>query len=186
MPKVTPFQTAVGTAKYPHLNTPDAAFDKDNPKYKTELLMTPKEAEPLMKMMREAAADAFGNKKNIKFAFSKDEETGQVIFKVQSKYQPKYYDSNGQVITPEKLPRVSGGSRLKAAGILNIYSVSGTNGVGLLLDRVQLVKVVDGFTGDGGGFDAVEDGEFSIEDNDGEWSSVNGTPVDELDDDDDF
>jgi hypothetical protein len=186
MPKVTPFQTAVGTAKYPHLNTPDAAFDKDNPKYKTELLMTPKEAEPLMKMMREAAADAFGNKKNIKFAFSKDEETGQVSFKVQSKYQPKYYDSNGQVITPEKLPRVSGGSRLKAAGILNIYSVSGTNGVGLLLDRVQLVKVVDGFTGDGGGFDAVEDGEFSIEDNDGEWSSVNGTPVDELDDDDDF
>jgi len=184
MPKVTPFQTAVGTAKYPHLNTPDSAFDKDNPKYKTELLMTPKEAEPLMKMMREAAADAFGNKKNIKFAFSKDDETGQVSFKVQSKYQPKYYDSNGQVITPEKLPRVNGGSRLKAAGILNIYSVSGTNGVGLLLDRVQLVKVVDGFSGDGGGFDAVEDGEFSIEDNDGEWSSANGTPVDELDDDD--
>jgi len=181
MPKVIPFKTAVGTAKYPHLNKPDAAFDKDNPKYKTELLMTSKEAEPLIKMMREAAADNFGNKKNIKFAFSKDEETGEVSFKVQSKYQPKYYDTNGQVIAPAKLPRVSGGSKLKAAGILNIYSVSGTNGVGLLLDRVQLVKVVEGFSGDGEGFDAVEDGDFSIDDEDDV-----GLDVDDKKDFDDF
>lgn len=164
MPKVIPFKTPKGRAKYPHLNKPDTAFDTNNPKYKTELLMTEKEAEPLMKMMREAAADNFGNKKNIKFAFSKDDETGEVSFKVQSKYQPKYYDAQGQVIPPAKLPRVSGGSELKAAGILNIYSVSGTNGVGLLLDRVQICKVVEGFSGDGEGFDADEDGDFSVDD----------------------
>ena len=121
--------------------------------------------------MREAAADNFGNKKNVKFAFSKDEETGEVSFKVQSKYQPKYYDSQGQVIAHSKMPRVSGGSELKAAGILNIYSVSGSHGVGLLLDRVQLIKVVEGFSGDGEGFDAVEDGEFSIDDVDDVASS---------------
>ena len=164
MPKVIPFKTPKGRAKYPHLNKPDAAFDVNNPKYKTELLMTEKEAEPLIKLMREAAADAFGNKKNIKFAFNKDDETGEVSFKVQSKYQPKYYDSQGQVIPPAKLPRVSGGSELKAAGILNIYSVSGSNGVGLLLDRVQLCKVVEGFSGDGEGFEPDEDGEFSVDD----------------------
>ena len=38
MPKVIPFKTPKGRAKYPHLNKPDTAFDKDNPKYKTELL----------------------------------------------------------------------------------------------------------------------------------------------------
>ena len=59
---------------------------------------------------------------------------------------------------------MSGGSELKAAGILNIYSVSGTNGVGLLLDRVQLCKVVEGFSGDGEGFEPDEDGEFSVDD----------------------
>jgi hypothetical protein len=174
MPKVIPFKTPKGRAKYPHLNKPDAAFDKDNPKYKTELLMTEKEAEPLIKMMREAAADNFGNKKNIKFAFSKDEETGNVSFKVQSKYQPKYYDSQGQVIPPAKLPRVSGGSELKAAGILNIYSVSGTNGVGLLLDRVQICKVVEGFSGDGEGFDADEDGDFSVDDTEDGFDADDG------------
>ena len=169
MPKVIPFKTPKGRAKYPHLNKPDTAFDTNNPKYKTELLMTEKQAEPLIKLMREAAADNFGNKKNVKFAFSKDDETGEVSFKVQSKYQPKYYDSQGQVIPPAKLPRVSGGSELKAAGILNIYSVSGTNGVGLLLDRVQLCKVVEGFSGDGEGFEPDEDGDFSIDDDDGEF-----------------
>ena len=124
--------------------------------------------------MREAAADAFGNKKNIKFAFNKDDETGEVSFKVQSKYQPKYYDSQGQVIPPAKLPRVSGGSELKAAGILNIYSVSGSNGVGLLLDRVQLCKVVEGFSGDGEGFEPDEDGDFSVDDTDGGFDADDG------------
>ena len=166
MPKVIPFKTPKGRAKFPHLIKRYTAFDKDNPKYKTELLMSEKQAEPLIKLMREAAADNFGNKKNIKFGFSKDEETGEVSFKVQSKYQPKYYDAQGQVIPPAKLPRLSGGSELKAAGILNIYSVSGTSGVGLLLDRVQLCKVVEGFSGDGEGFEPDEDGDFSIDDND--------------------
>ena len=45
MPKVIPFKTPKGRAKYPHLNKPDTAFDKDNPKYKTELLMTEKDAD---------------------------------------------------------------------------------------------------------------------------------------------
>ena len=42
--------------------------------------------------------------------------------------------------------------------------MSGTNGVGLLLDRVQLCKVVEGFSGDGEGFEPDEDGEFSVDD----------------------
>jgi len=162
MPKVTKFLTAVGRAKYPHLNKPDAAFNTENPKFKTELLMSKEDAAPLVKLIKEAAAEEFGAKKQVRMPFTVDEETGEVSFKVQSKYQPKFYDTQGQVITPSALPTVGGGSQLRAGGILNLYTVTGSSGVGLMLDKIQIVEVVDGFGGDDGGFDAI-DGSFVVE-----------------------
>ena len=46
---------------------------------------------------------------------------------------------------------------------MSLYSVSGSTGVALALDYVQIVDVVDGFGGDDAGFDAV-DGGFSVGD----------------------
>lgn len=149
------FQTPMGTAKYPHLNTPDTAFDTDNPKYKTELLFDAAEIAPLLEQIKAEAAEKFG-KKNVRMPFSTDEETGQVSVKMQSKFQPQFDDSTGNIILPENLPHLGGGSKLRAKGIMNLYEVSGTSGVALMLDRVQIVDVVGGFGSDG--FDAVEGG----------------------------
>lgn len=159
MPKVTKFISPVGRAKYPHLNKPDTAFDTNNPKYKTELVMSQEDAKPLVQLIKQAAADEFGNKK-VRMPYSVDEETGDVSFKVQSKYQPKFYDTQGQVIAPSALPNIGGGSQLRGGGILNLYTVSGSSGVGLMLDKIQVVEVV-GFGGDEEGFDAI-DGSFTV------------------------
>jgi len=156
MAKVTKFLTSVGRAKYPHLNRPDTAFDTNSPKYKTELIISKEDAAPLVKLIKETAAEEFGNKKNIRLPYTVDEETGEVSFKVQSKYQPKFYDTKGNPITPSALPNIGGGSQLRGGGILNLYSVSGTSGVGLMLDKIQVVEVSGGFGGVDDGFDAIE------------------------------
>jgi len=161
MAKKIQFLTNVGRAKYPHLNKPDTAFNTDSPKYKTELVMSQEDAKSLVSKIKEAAAEEFGAKKNIRMPYSVDEETGEVSFKVQSKYQPKFYDTKGQVIAPSALPNIGGGSQLRGGGILNLYTVTGTSGVGLMLDKIQVVEVV-GFGGDDTGFDEIE-GSFVVD-----------------------
>lgn len=161
MAKKIQFLTNVGRAKYPHLNKPDTAFNTDNPKYKTELVMSQDDAKPLVAKIKEAAAEEFGAKKNIRLPYTVDEETGEVSFKVQSRYQPKFYDTKGQVIAPNALPNIGGGSQLRGGGILNLYTVTGTSGVGLMLDKIQVVEVV-GFGGDETGFDEIE-GSFVLD-----------------------
>ena len=163
MAKVYKFTTPAGHAKYPHLNTPDTAFDTDNPKYKTEILMSEDEAAPLVAQIKAAAQEAFGVNAKFRMPVTKDEETGQVSIKAQSKYQPKFYDAQGQVITPTALPKIGGGSTVKMGGVLNLYTVSGSKGVSLMLDKVQVIDVVNGFGGDDGGFEAVDGGSFTVD-----------------------
>jgi len=163
MAKVHKFTTPAGNAKYPHLNSPDTAFDTDNPKYKTEILMSEDEAAPLIAQIKAAAAEAFGANANYRMPVTKDEETGQVSIKAQSKYQPKFYDAQGQVIVPSALPKIGGGSTVKMGGVLNLYTVSGSKGVKMMLDKVQVIDVVNGFGGDDGGFEAVDGGSFTVE-----------------------
>ena len=161
MAKPIKFISPVGRAKYPHLNKPDTAFDTANPKYKTEIVMSKDDATPLVKMIKDAAAEEFGNKNNIRMPYTVDEETGEVSFKMQSKYEPKFYDTQGQVITPSALPNIGGGSQLRGGGILNLYTVSGSSGVGLMLDKIQVVEVST-YGGDDEGFDAIEGG-FTVD-----------------------
>ena len=183
MPKVTKFTSPVGRAKYPHLNKPDTAFDTANPKYKTELVVSHDDAQPLINVIKEAATKEFGNK-SVRLPFNVDEETGDISFKVQSKYQPKFYDTAGEVIKPSALPNIGGGSQLRGGGILNLYTVSGSSGVGLMLDKVQVVDVV-GFGGDEEGFDAVE-GSFTVSDVADERFTDDDLEADVIQDDIDF
>lgn len=162
MAKLIKFISSVGRAKYPHLNKPDTAFNADNPKYKTEIVMSKDDAKDLVTKIKEAAAEEFGGKKNIRMPYTVDEETGEVSFKMQSKYEPKFYDTQGQVIAPSSLPNIGGGSQLKGGGILNLYTVSGSSGVSLMLDKIQVVEVST-FGGDDEGFDAIEGGGFTVD-----------------------
>jgi len=157
-PKIN-FQTPVGVAKYPHLNKPDTAFDSEG-KYKAELLVSQDEAKPLIKLIEDAAVAEHGSA-NYRVPYQTDEETGEVAFKLQSKYQPKFYDTAGQLVPEGKEPRIGGGSRLRLKGYLNVYKVSGQAGVSIQLTSCQIVEAMQGMNG--AGFDALEEGGFTID-----------------------
>lgn len=152
------FKTPIGTAKYPHLNRPDTAFDAEG-KYKTEIVLSSKAARPLIDLI-ESSFEAEYGKGHHRVPYKVDEETGDVSFKAQSKYQPKFADSTGQMVPPEKLPNIGGGSRLCVSGFLNVYDVSGTKGVSITLQDVQIVEATMGVGG--GNFEAV-DGGFTMD-----------------------
>ena len=168
MPKKPTYKTAVGRARFVHLNKPDTAFDTDNPKFKTELIMSAKDAQPLIDSMNKEAAAVHG-KGTFKLPIMKDEDTGEVIFKLASKFQPKFNDTTGKTIAPSKLPNIGGGSNLKCGGVMNIYDVMNVQGVALMLDSVQIIDIVE--FGSGTQFDAVEGGSFQVDD---DAPAVNG------------
>lgn len=157
-PKIK-FQTPVGVAKYPHLNRPDTAFDAEG-KYKTELILSPEDAKPLIKIIEDAAKEEHG-KAHYRVPYTVDEETGEVAFKLQSKYEPLFFDSAGQLVPQNALPQLGGGSRIALKGFLNVYKVSGTCGVAITLRSVQIVEASQGMNGEG--FDAIDGGGFTVD-----------------------
>ena len=153
----TKFTTPKGIAIYPWLqpDRPDTAFDPDG-KYKVQLKMPEAEAKPLMDLIKQVKADNFAAKDKVHLPFSADEETGEIIFKVQSKYKPKYVDSAGSPIPEDKVPLMFGGSELKAKGMLDPYSGT-SKGISMRLSAVQVINPVSGDGGDAS-FDAVDGG----------------------------
>jgi len=151
------FTSPKGTVKYAWINQPDDVFNKDNPKYTVDLRLSEAEAKPLVEQCKTVANDNFGNGK-CKMPFAKDEETGDVIFKMKSKYQPKVADSQGSLIAPDLLPQISGGSTIRVKGTFYPYSVQG-NGLSLQMTAVQLIDLVEAkveFEPEEGGFVATQ------------------------------
>ena len=71
------FKTPTGVAQYPWLNNPDTQFDHAG-QYKVNLRLSPEDAKPLMDEVREAAAEAFGDKaKSASLPFVQDADTGE-------------------------------------------------------------------------------------------------------------
>lgn len=157
------FTTPSGQAIYPWLQPgrPDTAFDPEG-KYKVQLRMDAKSAQRLIDEIKQVKIDAFGVKDKCHMPYSTDEETGEIIFKIQSKYQPKYVDASGNPIPDNKVPSMFGGSTLRASGILDPYNKNG-KGVSMRLGAIQIINPVSGSGGDAG-FDAVEGG-YTVEDN---------------------
>ena len=149
------FRTPSGSTIYPWLQPgrPDTAFDAEG-KYKVQLKMDAKAAQSLVDEIKQVKLDAFGAKGECHMPFSTDEETGEIIFKLQSKYQPKYVDASGNPIPEDKVPSMFGGSTLKASGILDPYNKNG-KGVSMRLGAIQIINPVSGSGGDAE-FDAVE------------------------------
>jgi len=151
------FQSKSGRAQYPWLNTPDSAFGGE-PKYKTNLVL--EDHADLKKLIQDCAKQEFGDKANkARMPFDLDEDTGEMIIKVKSKYSPAFFDATGQEIFGGQIPQLYAGSTLRLGGYASAYSVSGSNGVSLQLTKVQIVNPVStGSNSSTGGFDAVEGG----------------------------
>ena len=153
------FSTPIGTAKYPHLNKPDTAFDTEG-KYKLELVFTASEAKPMMDAINKAAKAEFGSAQ-FRVPFTVDEETADVAFKASSKYRPDFVDTTGNPVRVTDLPKIGGGSKLKMQAYLNVYTVSGSKGVSITLQAIQIIEPVKGMNGTPS-FEAVEGG-FTVD-----------------------
>ena len=142
-----------GRAKYPWLNKPDTQFDS-NGVFKTSLII--EDSKAFVKQLNDIAKEEFGAKAKTKLPYDTDEETGSTFIKVKSKYQPKFYDSTGQILTGNQVPNLWGGSVMKVGGFITTYQVSGQKGISLQLTKVQIIDPVT--SGDDSGFDNVEGG----------------------------
>ena len=149
--------TPPGIAGYPWLQPgrPDTAFDTEG-KYKTNLRMSPKDAAPLMSIIDKLRNEEFAAKDNVRVPFDKDEETGDVIFKIQSRFQPKYVDAKGNPIPEPLVPLMYSGSTLRLSGLAENYTNGANKGISLRLKAVQVIDPVSNGGDSAGDFDAVE------------------------------
>lgn len=152
------FVSPAGTAQYPWLQPgrPDTAFDPEG-KYKVELRLAPDSAKHMTDLIELVRSENFGAKDKIHQPYKVDEETGEYLFKIQSKYQPKYYDAKGNPIPTEKVPSMYSGTELRASGQIDAYTNGAKKGISLRLAAVQVINPVSNGSGDGAGdFDAVD------------------------------
>jgi len=177
-PAKAKFVTAAGSAQYPWLQPgrPDTAFDAEG-KYKLELRVAPDKAQPLVDQLEAMKKEVFPAKDHSKvhLPFKVDDETGEFIFKIQSKFEPKYFDSRGHPIPPEKVPAMYSGSTLKIKGMADTYD-GASKGVSMRLGRVQIINPVSGGTnGEESGFDVVEGG-YEVSENNTPDHIIEDTP----------
>jgi len=148
------FVTNVGRCRYPYLHKPDKQFNPEGT-YQCSLLVD--DIKELQKQCKQLAKDEFGVKAKVRMPFSKDDETGENIVKVKSKFKPRFFDSDGAVINDDQIPVLFGGSVVRLGGFINPYAVSGNKGITLQLSKVQVIEPVSG-NADTDGFDKVEGG----------------------------
>lgn len=148
------FVSPQGRARYPWLNKPDTQFNPDGV-YTCMLILD--ESAALVKQIKDIAKEEFGAKDKPRMPFETDDETGEIVIKSKSKYQPKFYDATGQVLTGSQVPNIWGGSILKIGGFITPYQVSGSKGISLQLSKVQIIEPVSG-SGDDSGFESVDGG----------------------------
>ena len=176
--KVT-FETYKGKAEYPWLNIPDTQFDPEG-KFKTGLRVPADQCKELRDKIRQFAQDEFGKKaENARVPYKTDPDTGEIILNAKSNYQPKVYDSKGQIIVPSNIPQIWGGSVLKMGGTLHAYNSGGIIGVCLQLTKIQVIDLAER-QDDGGGF-APEEGSFVAAEHNNE-SNSNGSQEDKKED----
>lgn len=164
------FETFKGHAVYPWLNKPDTEYNAEGV-YKTGIRVPGDQVQSVLKAVTEVAKEEFGSKAGkARMPWKKDEDTGEYILNAKSKYPPKVYDATGQVIPPEKLPQIWGGSVIRIGGNINPYNTAGNMGISLQLTKVQLIELSEMTNSDASGFGAVEGGGFTIDsvDNDNE------------------
>lgn len=150
------YTTPKGRAQYPWLTAPDTKYDSDGV-YTTGIIVPAAEAKDLMEEIRQFSEDTLGPKaKSARLPFKVDNEVGEVTFTAKTKFEPKFFDSSGQIIV-SNIPKVFGGSVLAAAGTFTPYDLGSNCGIKMNLTRVQIIELAEG-SNDDAGFDAVEGG----------------------------
>lgn len=152
------FRTNTGIAQYPWLQPgrPDTAFDAEG-KYKVQLRLSEEDAKDVLDVIKQVKSDSFGPKDKVRLPFDRDEETGEIVIKTQSKYIPAYVDATGKTIPNDQVPSMFGGSRLRIMGYVDPYTSAGSKGISLRLIAVQIIEPVSS-QGGGDFFDSVEGG----------------------------
>lgn len=186
-PPLPKYNTPIGTARYPHLNTPDTRFDDDGV-YKCDHI-APADSEETQQLIErlegivdktfEEELDAKQKKQFQKAPVCEVEldeagdETGNVIFKTKLnaigrnkktgeewENKPKLFDSQGNPL-PETV-EIWSGSKIIIAGSVRPYVVAATKKVGVTLrcNGVQVIELVTrgGATADSFGFGKYDDG----------------------------
>lgn len=173
-----------GVGQYTWLTEADTRFDSDG-HFKTNLIITTDEAQPLvneikraLKQAQQIASERMKKGQKVKWApepfFAEVDDagnpTGNTIFKFKTKAQivskdgkvienrVPIFDSKGQ---PLKDTQVWSGSELKcSADLIPYYTAVVGAGVSLRLRAVQVIKLVEGSGGSaqGFGFAEVKDG----------------------------
>jgi hypothetical protein len=152
MAKKIPFITPVGIARYPHITEPDSTGKFADNKYKAQLIVSKKDAKPLIDSLKQTAK-ALGVSK---LPFKDDpEDSDNVIFVAKSKFKPAVFDAKRAEVKSNNL-RIGGGSKIRMAGIVFPYDT----GLSLQLKQVQIVEIVSGANAM---FDEVE-GSFDASD----------------------
>jgi len=154
--KANYYQTPLGRGRYVWLSKPDTKYKSDGV-YKTELICSPDDAKDLITQLAETQSKTNWQFSDVKLPYSTDDETGDVVFSLSSNFEPKFFDSQGHIIEPSKLPSLFAGTRMRIAGTITTYDVGGNVGSGIKLN-IGRVQVVEAVSGGAGGFDAVEGG----------------------------
>lgn len=152
------FSTPVGTARYPWLTEPDTAFGQSA--YKCMLILSPTEAQPIIQKLDEIKTQFGAKADKAMMPFETDEETGDIIFKTKTTFEPSFFDSQGNPVVQGSLPPIWGGSRLKLSGWLSPWNKNGKMGITMQLMKVMIVEA-KGASNSGtqeSGFEAVEGG----------------------------
>jgi hypothetical protein len=157
------FMTPQATLAYAYLTKPDTAFDSEGV-YKTDFRLMPDAAKPLLDDMRAVAKEAFGAEASkIALPYKVDDETGELTFKVKSKYAPRIVDASGQAVDAGSMPMIYGGSEARIAGNIQAYDTKSNKGVTLQLAAVQVISLAE--RQGGANFGAVEGGFVASNDN---------------------
>ena len=164
MAKIT-FVSPIGTARYPHITTPDSTGQYADGKFKTKLVVPKKDAATLVEHLKAVAKEH----RVSKLPFT--EEVGDVVFSIKSKFKPLVFDAKNNEVKKVDL-RVGGGSKLRVAGIVYPYD----KGLSLQMKQVQIIDLQDG------GDAMFEEAEGSFDASDFEGDEGNSSfPANDLD-----
>jgi hypothetical protein len=151
--KNIPFVTPVGTLRYPRITEADTGGQYSDGKFKTQLLVSKKDAQAFIKQLQDIAKTELKGVKTPQMPFKEDkEDEDTIVFVAKSKFQPLVFD--GKAKQAKKITeRIAGGTTARLAG--NVYAYN-EKGLSLQFKQVQILSLV---TGAQSMFDAME-GEF--------------------------
>lgn len=133
--------------------------------YSIMLVLSPKEAQPLIDIINKVWADSGIKKQPKSFGYKTDEETGNINFNFKTNVNGKngkktipIFDAKGvKVDLGSKL--MGNGSTGRVQGAAATYEAGPSAGVTLYLNAVQITSFIE-YEG-GSGFDAVEGADFT-------------------------